>query len=471
MKNRDLMSKGNPFKAVIVFSIPSIIGMLVNSIYNIVDKMFIGNYVSPVALAGLQVVNPITILWFGVLVVFGIGGSSYASNKLGEKKDEEANKVFNNAIVLSTITSLVFMVLFYIFYDPLLKLGGVLPENYTYAKEYFLIYISGFFFQSLAYLFMMSIRSEGRPAFAMISQVTGFVVNIVFDYLFIVVFHMGVKGAAIATVMGNIANFMVGLYFYFFSKKNYFKISLKDMKLNKEYVSQILSIGVSSMVLNFCTAISVFVFNNVLKKYDNALSILGILSSLGTLCFMPLVGIRQGLLPLFSYNYGDKNNKRIFKLYNAGAFYGILYGVIISLIMSLFPAFFINLFVENAETAIISEAVRISRFYYAGVILIAVNMNTSALYQSTRQKVKAILLSMMRQFLFLIPSIYILDAIFMSEGVWAATPVSDFLSALISFLFFITTYIVFKKTGYLSLRDMKNNKKSEEDLVDCRNYS
>lgn len=136
MKNRELMSKGNPFKAVIVFSVPSIIAMIVNSIYNIVDKMFIGNYVNSYALGGLQVVHPLMLIWFALCVVAGLGGTSYASNKLGEKKDKEANKIFNNSIMLTIIVSIIGMILFYLFSGQLLKLGGVLEENYQYAKDY-----------------------------------------------------------------------------------------------------------------------------------------------------------------------------------------------------------------------------------------------------------------------------------------------------------------------------------------------
>lgn len=471
MKNRELMSKGNPYKTVLIFSIPSIIAMSVNAIYNVVDKIFVGNYVSDVALGGLQVVNPITFLSFGLMVLFGLGSSTYASNKLGEKKDEEANKIFNNSIFLSAIATIVMAALFYCFRKELLVLAGATEKYYSYAEEYFSVIICGFIFQSLAYFFMMHIRAEGRPTFAMITQITGAVVNIILDYLFIVVFHMGVFGAALATVIGNTSNMVIGLLYYTVSKMHFFHFNFKEMsKINWHYILQVISIGASSYILNICSGTATIIYNKVLGKYDNALSVLAILSSLDSIFVLPCVGIRQGLLPVMGYNYGERDNRRIFSIFKVGCIYGIAWGLFAFTIINIFPSFFINLFVDGSNAILVEEATSACRVYFFGVILISLNMNASALYQATREKTKAAILSAMRQCLYLIPLIFILDAIFKgSTGVWLATPISDILSAISSLVFFIITYRYFKKTGYISKGDQ--NEKLKEAKIDCGSNS
>ena len=467
MKNRELMSGGNPFKTVIIFSIPSILAMLINSIYNVVDKIFIGNYVSHEALAGLQVVAPLTFLAFSVIVMFGLGSATYSSNKLGEKKDKEAIKIFNNSLVLSSIVIIFIMLLFFIFSNFLLTLCGALPENRIYAEEYLFVLTFGFLFQSISYFFTMNIRSEGRPLYSMFAQITGCVVNIVLDALFIIVFKWGVRGAALATVIGHISNFAIGLYFYLFSKKNYFTLNLKEgLKIEWKYMMQVVLIGLSSAILNICNFVSTIIYNNVISKYTNALSILAILTSLDALCIMPCVGIRQGLLPIFGYNYGERNYNRIFKIYGVGLIYGLFFGIMMCFTIMSFPHFFINLFVEGGETQeLIDEAVRILRFYPIGITIISINMNTSALYQATRAKFKASFLSAMRQCIYLIPLLYVLDALYGSGGVWYAMPMSDVLSAVTGLFLFFTTYICYKKLGYLSIKDFRNSSRHGEQMI------
>ena len=464
MKNRELMSSGNPFKTVLIFSIPSILAMLVNSIYNVVDKIFIGNFVSHEALAGLQVVTPLTFLAFSVIVMFGLGSATYASNKLGEGKDEEANKIFNNTLILSSIIVIFIMLIFFIIPDPLLKLCGVREDNIVYAEEYLFFLTFGLIFQSISYFFTMNIRSEGRPLYSMFAQITGCVVNIIFDALFIIVLKWGVMGAALATVLGHISNCTIGIYFYVFSKKNYFVLDFKKgIHIKWGYMLQVVLIGLSSAILNICNFVSTIVYNNVIGKYSNALSILAILTSLDALCIMPCVGVRQGLLPIFGYNYGEKKYERMFKIYGVGVIYGLFFGITMCLTIMSFPNFFINLFVSGEETQeLIVEATRILKFYPIGITIISINMNTSALYQATRAKFKASLLSLMRQCLYLIPLLYILDSLYSEAGVWYAMPISDFLSSLTGLMLFLATFICYKKCDYLSIKDLKNSKLREE---------
>jgi len=462
MKNRELLSKGNPFKAVIVFAIPSIISMTINAFYNVVDKIFIGKYTSPEALEGLQVVSPLMNIAFAFVVMFGLGSSSYSGNKLGEKKDKEANIIFNNSFLFAILVPFVLSIIFFILSNPILKLAGALETNIAYARDYYQIILLGFIFQSGAYFFLMNIRTEGRPNFAILTQVTGCIVNVVFDYIFIVVLNMGVKGAALATVIGHLSNFLIGIIFYTITKMHFFCFNLKEMfHINWHYIYQVMTIGISSTILNFCTGFAVIIFNRVLGKYPNGLSIMAILTSLDTFIVMPCVGLRQGLLPLFSYNYGEKNYQRMFKLYGVGAIYGVSFGIVISLLLAIFPTFFVSLFVNVSEVRIIEEASRICRFYYIGVTLISFNMNTSAFYQSSRQKLKASILSAMRQCIFLIPLIFIFDKTSGFKGIWWSTPISDILSALSSFIFFFLTYLYSRKTGYLCHKDLRLKEKNE----------
>ena len=290
------------------------------------------------------------------------------------------------------------------------------------------------------------------------------VVNIIFDALFIIVLKWGVMGAALATVLGHISNCTIGIYFYVFSKKNYFVLDFKEgIHIKWGYMLQVVLIGLSSAILNICNFVSTIVYNNVIGKYSNALSILAILTSLDALCIMPCVGVRQGLLPIFGYNYGEKKYERMFKIYGVGVIYGLFFGITMCLTIMSFPNFFINLFVSGEETQeLIVEATRILKFYPIGITIISINMNTSALYQATRAKFKASLLSLMRQCLYLIPLLYILDSLYSEAGVWYAMPISDFLSSLTGLMLFLATFICYKKCGYLSIKDLKNSKLREE---------
>ena len=460
MKNRELMSSGNPFKTVIIFSIPSILAMIVNSIYNIVDKMFIGNFVSDVALGGLQVVNPLTFFSFFAVVMFGIGSGSYASNKLGEHNDDEANKIFNNGFSVSTAFMFALSLLFMILRKPLLRLCGADELNYEYAYSYYTVLIFGFVFQSMAYFFTMSMRSEGRPVMSMLAQTTGAIVNILLDALFIIVFKWGVFGAAIATVIGHIVNFSIGLSFYLFGKTHFFKFNMYDLNhINWNYIIQISAIGLSSALLNICNGVATIVYNNVIGKYDNALSILAVLTSLDSICVMPCVGIRQGVVPIYGYNYGEKNFKRMYIIFLVGILYTTIYGATMTFIIRRFPGFFINLFLGNATEEVMNEAIRICGFYQIGLSIVGLNMISSGFFQASRHKVEASLLSIMRQCLFLIPSLYIFDSLFNSKGVWYAMPVSDALSGVVGLLLIIASYITYKKTGYISIKDYKESLK------------
>lgn len=458
---RDLLAKGNIFKTVLVFSIPSIISMTVNALYNVVDKIYVGNYVSEIALGALQAVNPLTYLSFGFMVLFGLGASTYSSNKMGEGKKEESNNIFNFTLIQTVSVTLIISLLFFIFKEELVSFAGAKNEYLQDSIDYLSILIFGFVFQSLAYYFMMYIRTEGRPTYSMITQISGCIVNIVLDYVFIVLIGMGVKGAALATVIGNFVNMTIGLIYYLFNENRYFSFKIDKMfSFNSHSTNKVISIGLSSLVLNICTSSSIIIFNRVLGKYESSLQILAVLSSLETLIILPCVGIRQGILPVMGFNYGKRNYVRMFNVLKAACIFGISFGVVALIAVNINPKFFVSLFIKTDNITTIENASNILRYYFVGVVFISINMNVGALYQSSRENKKAIILNAMRQCLFLIPLIIIIDSIF-NNGikVFYAMPISDLLSSISSLFLFLYTYRYFKKQGYLSKRDKKEKER------------
>lgn len=416
-------------KLLFAYSIPSTVGMIVNAIYNIVDRMFISRFVGENAMAGLTISFPIMMVFNAIAVLIGIGGSSLIAINFGKKKYDEANSIFGNVFSLIVITSAFTIAALVLSLDFLLDLFGTSPEVVGYAKAYLSIILFGMFFQLSAFTLNSIMRSEGRPNLAMLAMLVSAATNIVLDYIFIVILKKGVQGAAVATIIGQSAGFII-LIRYFISGRSILKIKKENFKLKLSNIKNICSIGSASFLLHIGMSLSFSFLNAALAKYggDAAITSLGAINSLFTLAIMPVNGIQQGLTPIIGYNHGAKLKERVNKALVYGIGIAAGFSTLFFAALELFPEPLLSLFLSH-DSPTMTTAVNGFRLYIASLPIISIIFLGVSYFQATAQGGKAFFLGFSRQLLFLIPTILFLPKIFGLNGVWLATPVADAFAA------------------------------------------
>lgn len=422
-------------KLIFAYSIPSTVGMIVNAIYNIVDRMFIGRFVGENAMAGLTISFPIMMLFHAMAVLVGVGGSSLIAINFGKKRYEEANRIFGNIFTLILLTSVMAIALLLLNLDFLLGLFRTAPEVTGYAKAYLSIIFFGLFFQLAAFSLNSIMRSEGRPNLAMLAMIVSASTNIILDYVFIAMLQLGVQGAAVATIIGQAAGFMI-LIRYFFSGRSILRIKKEYFRLKLSLVKEICSVGSASFMLHLGSSLSLSFLNASLARYggDAAITSLGAINSLFTMVIMPVNGIQQGLSPIIGYNCGAKLKTRALQALFAGISIASGFATLFFAILELFPAPFLSLFIRY-DSPTMAIAVHGLRLYIASLPLISITFLSVSYFQATAQGGKALLLGLARQFVFLIPAILILPKAYQFDGVWIATPVADGLAVITALLF------------------------------------
>ncbi|MDY0210282.1 MAG: MATE family efflux transporter [Acholeplasma sp.] len=428
---------------LIKFSIPAIIGMMVNALYNIVDRIFIGNApdLGKAGLAGITIAFPIMIILIGVGILFGVGGATLFSIKLGEKKKKEAEVVLGNSFALLIISGLFFMVLGQIFLTPLLELFGASEAVLPYATSYMRVIFFGAIFQVLSLGMNNFLRADGNPRMAMITMFAGAGVNILLDPLFIFGFNMGMEGAALATILSQFISMMWVLY-YFFGKRGNHSIYIKNMKLNLAIVLNIIALGIPGFLLQISASILNAVLNKTLLEYggDVAVSGMGIINSVQTLLLMPIIGLNQGVQPIVSYNFGAKQYDRIKetqKLAITAATAIVLVGFILT---RLFPEQIVMFFNKDEELVNVASRGVVAWFWLLPVV--GFQIIASNFFQAIGRPKSAMVLTLSRQLLILLPAILVLSRQYGSEGILYAAPIADFISVLVTgtwFYFGITS--------------------------------
>lgn len=397
-------------RLIVKFAVPSVIALLVNSLYNIVDQIFIGWGVGYLGNGATNIVFPITIIALALSMMIGNGGAAYLSLKMGEGEVETAKKGVGNAVTLVTIVSILLAVIFLVWIDPILTLFGATDVLRPFALEYGFIIGAGLPFMMISAAINSMIRADGSPKYAMLSMVIGAIINVILDPVFIFVFQMGVKGAAIATIIGQVASFVVSvLYMPHF----------KSVQLNKSSFApcakvsvNIVIFGLSSFITQFAITIVMALTNNLLAKYgaqsvygaEIPLTATGIVMKVNQIMIAILLGIATGTQPIIGYNYGAKSYHRVKKALE------------ISLIAS----------------EIVSVAAFLMLCPLTGFQTIA------AVYlQAVGKPVKSAILSLARQIIFFVPTALILPVFLGVEGVLWTGPVADGLAFLLSLAFLL----------------------------------
>lgn len=432
----ELGAKSIP-KLLIKFSVPAIVGMIVNALYNIVDRIFIGKYVNDMAIGAMQLISPMVfmIMAFGMLI--GIGGNTLVSIRLGEDQKKEADHVAGNALVLLLIFSVAIAGIGLLLLDPFVRLLGAKNEVHGYAVAYMRIIFFGAPFNMISYGMNNFIRGEGNPKVAMKTMLIGAFVNTFLDYIFVAKFHWGVPGAALATILSQAIS-MVWVLSYFFRGQSLLHLNASSMKLSARIFKSILSIGFAPFAMQFAASIVSSIMNKSLTFYggDAAIASMGVINSISMLIFMPIFGMNQGAQPIFGYNYGARKYDRVKKtlLYSCiGASLVTLAGFLFCMF---FPEFLFRLFLAENDRLqqVLSVGVPAIRIVSAVLFLIGAQIICTMYFQSTGKPKQAMFLSLARQVLFLIPLFLILPKFFGLNGVWAAIPLADGISSVTTFL-------------------------------------
>ncbi|EDU35998.1 MATE family efflux transporter [Clostridium sporogenes] len=436
MKNKistaEMMEKESISKVLLKLSVPAIIAMLINAIYNIVDTMFVGMLNNTSAIAAVSIVYPLFMFIGAIGVMFGAGGASYLSRLLGEKKKEEADKTLTSTIIIGCIFSLIFTVISIIFLDKFLLMYGATETIMPYAREYGYTIVLGAVFTIGTGIMSNTIRAEGNSKYSMIATCIGGVINIILDPIFMFKFGMGIKGAAVATVISQIVSF-VFLLRYYYSKKSYIKLGIKFFKPTFNMFFEILKIGIPIFVTQVLASFALGFMNLGAKPYgDAAVAAMGIVFRVMSIGFYIVFGIGQGFQPVAGYNYGAKNFARLKEAVKLSIKWSIISGIVISILFIVFAEGCMLIFTRDREVINIG----IKAFRAASLLFPLFGyINTYAvLYQALGKALGAFILSISRQGIFYIPLIFILPKFIGLEGVIFCQTAADGLAFIETFI-------------------------------------
>ena len=448
------LGKNKINKLILSFSIPCVISMLINSIYNIVDQIFIGKGVGTLGNAATNVIFPLIIIFNAVAGLIGNGAAANLSLKLGEKNKKAAAKSIGQAVSLTIILSIVISGIAYIFLPQLVYLFGCTESVYKYAVDYGRIIVIGAPFMLIYSSFSSIIRADGSPKYSMIMLVIGAIINIILDPIFIFGFDMGVKGGALATIIGQIVSFVIAIIYLFKIKS--VKLTKNDFKLDKD-AFRILALGISSFITQ-ATILVLFIFmKNILTKLgantkfgaDIPLSVYGVISKINSLYISTVLGISIGSQPIIGFNYGAGNKFRVKETIRKVLIINFIIGIIFNLLFVLFPKQITGIFISSNDVSynlFMEFAVLMCHSFLLVISLNALEMTTSIVIQSLGNVVKSTAVTFIRQIILLIPISLILAFVFNKGiyGVLYAGCIADVLC------FIITIFIIkseYKKLG------------------------
>lgn len=447
-------------KLILKFSLPCIISMLVNSLYNMVDQVFIGWGVGYLGNGATNVVFPLTIICLAFALMYGDGASAYLSLKLGEKKKEEAAKGVGNIIVVSMITSILFFVVISIFLPQILNFFGCTDALRPYAMDYGRVIVFGLPFMMIGTTLNSIIRADGSPKYSMTSMVTGAVLNTILDPIFIFVLHKGVWGAAFATAFSQFITFAMNIAYI--TKFKSIKIDKETLKVKFSIIRKIAMLGISSFITQMSFVVVVAVLNNSLSKYGEyskygkeiPITVTGIVMKVNQILNSIILGIAVGAQPIFGYNYGAKKFDRVKEALKKVLTIGIIVSTIAFILFQTIPDKIISIF-GNGDELYMEFACMAFRIFLLLVICNGVQIPSGIFFQAIGKSSKSALLSISRQVLLLVPAMIILGNIFGLEGILFAGPVADGTAFLMAI-----TFLIFE------VKNLSKNSMPSQALID-----
>lgn len=424
------MGTTNITKLLISFSIPTIVGMLVNALYNVVDRIFLGQVVGNNAIGGVYLAFPFMIIAMAFAMLIGFGGNALSSIELGRGNREKSEAILNNSLVLLFFTGVALSILMKLFMKPLLLFFGGSEGLLPYAESYLSVLVYFMPVHLVQFGLNAFTRGEGNPVISMGTTLIGAIVNTVLDYVFIVKWDWGVAGAAWATGIGMTCSFLWVMQYFTIGSSNlklYF-----PTKLEPSLILPSLRLGTSNFGMQLVSSFITIVYNVKLQAYggDFAVATMGIVQSIAMLVFMPVIGLNQGAQPIMGYNYGARNYARVRKTLRTAAFLATGYMTIMWATIELWPESYISIFGSEGAGM---DAMRFAvRAYYAMIPFTGSQIISASYFQATDQPALSLATSLSRQLIFLLPLIYLFSALWGLEGIWIATAVADFLSFVVT---------------------------------------
>lgn len=427
------------------YAIPSVISLVVNSLYNMVDQIFIGQGVGYLGNAATNVIMPLMTFGIAMSLLLGDGTSAYMSLKFGTRQVKEASRGVGNTITITVIVGVIYAVLVSIFLEPLCWLFGATEENISYCLGYGSIIALGFPASLICTSYGSIIRADGRPKVNMAGLLIGTVINCICDPLFIFVFGWGVKGAAFATILGQYANAVFYIFWLF---------RLKTVRMKKEYLKpgfavtkRVLPLGTSSCVTQLASVVVIIIMNNMLVIYgeksiygpDIPLAVFGIVMKISSLFNSIFIGIASGCQPIWGYNYGSGQFSRVKECFKKAMFIAEIISIIGFILFQAFPKQIISIFGQESDLYV-EFAVMCFRIYLLACFMIPISAVIGIMFQAIGKPGRATILSLLRQFVLLIPGIFIFSALGGLEGLLWSGPFADFFAGVISIVTLVVSW-------------------------------
>ena len=418
-------------KLLMQYAIPAIIAMTASSIYNMVDSIFIGQGVGPLAISGLAITFPFMNLGAAFGAMVGVGASTLISVKLGQRDYGTAQTVLGNVITLNLIIGIAFSIITLMFLDLILYFFGASADTIGYARDYMLIILAGNVFSHMYFGLNAVLRASGHPQKAMYATINTVVINTLLDPLFIYVFDWGIRGAAIATIIAQVIS-LIWQFKILTDKNELLHLRRGIYHLQSKIVKNIIAIGLSPFCMNVASCFIVIFINKGLKEYDGDLAIgaYGIVNRLVFICVMIVMGITQGMQPIAGYNYGAQQFDRVTRVLKLSIYGATAMTTLTFLVGELLPDVAVRLF--TTDEGLISRAAEGFRIVVLFFPIVGFQMVTSNFFQSIGMANKAIFLSLTRQLLFLLPCLIILPTFMGAAGIWWSMPISDLTASLVA---------------------------------------
>ncbi|GAA0817378.1 MATE family efflux transporter [Clostridium tertium] len=450
-RSKTNLGEGSVGKLLLSLALPAIVAQLVNVLYNIVDRIFIGRMASgEVAMAGVGVAFPIIMIISAFSALIGMGGAPLAAIKMGEKDNEGAEKIISNSFSTLIIIGLICTIVFLIFKEDLLWAFGASDATIGYAVDYLTIYLIGTVFVQIALGMNPFINTQGFAKIGMVTVVIGAIINIVLDPIFIFKLNLGVKGAALATILSQFVS-AIWVLTFLFGKKSILKIRVNYLAPKFKVLLPIVALGVSPFIMQSTESLVLISMNNKLQLYggDLAVGAMTIMSSIMQIVTLPLMGLSQGAQPIISYNFGAKNIERVKRTFKLLLTSCLTYTFIMWAALMVFPEVFVGIFNNKPELVeITSWSMRI---FFGGIFIFGAQIACQQTFLALGQAKISLIMALLRKVVLLVPLIFILPMFFEDKlkAVLFAEPISDIIAALTT----ITVFIIFYKKTFV--KDME----------------
>jgi putative MATE family efflux protein len=417
-------------------SLPSLFGMLVMTLYNVIDTIFVGHLVGSLAIAGLSIVFPIQMFSMGIGQMMGMGGASSISRYIGAGKNQKAELILGNAMTGAAFLSVLLAVLGLIAPDFWLRLLGASDAILPYARDYFVIILYGIIFQTMAMSLNNMLISEGNSRVAMVGMIIGAVINIILAAVFMMGLGMGIKGSALATVIAQVISYGY-LFRFYYSGKSYLRFHTRNLIPNFQALKSILKIGIASFARSLGGSLSAIFVNHAIVMFggDLAMSTFGIINRIMMLAFMPGMVIGQGLQPILGYNYGAKRYDRGLRVIKIAIIAATICSVLVFILLMSIPDVLIKIFTNDAD--LIASGIHASRRVFLALPILGFLLLCSLVFQALGKAVKSFITALARPVLCMLPLIYILPQFLQLDGVWLAFPCADIIVLGITMIMFI----------------------------------